>query len=201
VEASAIVGIVGIGVSAATGLGGVWLGSVRATKTARQMAMDEREWSAGQRVRERQEFAAAVLDEGLIELMKGIPQGSVRSGDAREALGKAFEQLRELWSRAPVLNQEEEVKQRYYTLDTLLFMACQESTGNADAQLMLWPLKVALDDLRDALRAFLLHREPDPTDLPQSAEVIQLGKGEDKWLGLTGVNNYLIDHKLHDFKD
>lgn len=161
------------------------------------MASDEREWSTTQRVRERQELAAATLDEGLVELMKEIPQGSVRSGEARQTLGKAFEQLRDLWNRTPVLNQEEEIKQRYYTLDTLLFMACQQSAGDTEAQLFLWPLKVGLDDLRDALHAFLLNQEAAAADLPRSAEVIQLGQGENEWLGLTGVNNYLIDHKLH----
>jgi hypothetical protein len=194
-DASGVVAIVGVVASAATGFGGVWLGSSRATRTARQLAADQREWTERQQIREHQEQAAKLFDGELLTLMSRVPQGNDLADNVRVPLGTAYNELEEIWRRHEILG-DEEIRQRYFTLNSLIFMAYNDSVGNAGQELNLWPLRVAYEDLRNALRGYLLREPPAQAALPRSTEVIALANPGGTWAGVRGVFDYLIDREV-----
>lgn len=157
---------------------GVVLGWFLSRITAREVAREERQWQEAQMVREQQEAAASQLRAAVIEAQGVIPQAMTQTRDAAEPLSDGFRALRNAWTRASILRNDD-IDERFHALDMAIFMAIQDTTTQDREAINFWPLSIALVDLRKALDAYL-RREPQPTpEFPTSKEQVGIAGSAD----------------------
>src|SRR2546425_1122211 len=82
--------------------------------------------SRSQTARERQEDAAARLNDAVIEIATGCPRGQMDRREASEPLLKAHRALIDAWSRSGVLT-DHEIRERFRALDMAMFIASQDT--------------------------------------------------------------------------
>jgi hypothetical protein len=140
-------------VGAAVSLGGTVLGWYLGARTARASGREQREWQEKLTLRQREEEAAARLQEAIVELMKTTPQIQMDPVAAQQPLAEAYRRLREASVRSAVL-AEPGIRARMMALDTAMFIAEQDMRDLRAERVNFWPLSVALDDVHRALTAF-----------------------------------------------
>jgi len=164
------VALVGVGGAA----GGVVLGWYLSRSTARE----ERQWQEAQMVRERQEAAASQLRAAVIEAQEVIPPATGQPSDAAGPLSNGFRALRNAWTRASIL-RDDDINERFHALDMALFLAIQDTTTQNREAINFWPLSIALVDLRKALDAYLRREPQPPPEFPTSKEQVEIAGSAD----------------------
>ncbi len=177
----AVVGVVG---SVLGTIGGTLLGWYLSRKTIREVAQEERRWQEEQTIRERQDAAVEQLRTELIQLQGVLPK-SVRSpAKAIDDLYAAHQQLREAWTRASLLT-DEEIAERVAALDMAIFLAIQDSQGaRSDANpINYYALEEAAVDLRKALDAFLRREQLSTAMFPSARDQVDIAGSHEHGFG------------------
>jgi hypothetical protein len=185
------------------GLCGVWLGWKLNQKTAREAAWVEREWVEGQRVREREESAAAQLDQALADAMADLPQLQGPIDEITDRLGQFRVQLLHAWQLATVLD-DADITSRLNALDMAIFIQTQDARhlrvrhwGESDKPVTPtvnpWPLEVATREVRMALAAFQRRETAPPATFPTAKELVQLANEGGRDDGLQRVADLLVE--------
>jgi hypothetical protein len=192
-------------VSGIFGLVGVGLGWKLNESTALKAAQRERDFAERQKVRDREEAAAALLDERLVEGMAELPQAQGPAIELAEKLGLFKLQLLQAWQRVIVL-QDPEITRRINALDMALFIAIQhvstmrvrrwDGEELVEPVLNPWPLQVAASEVRMALASFQRREQPNPALFPTSKELITLAHEGGRDLGLQPVHDLLVDRSV-----
>jgi hypothetical protein len=182
--------IIGAGVS----LGGIVLGWYLGARTARASAREQREWQERLTLRQREDEAAARLQEDIVELMRITPQMQMDPVAAQEPLAAAYRQLREASVRSAVL-AEPGIRARMLALDTAMFIAEHDVRIPRAERVNFWPLAVALDDVHRALTAFRRREDLPEPNFPPADKLSQLAWPEGRTEGIEGVMRYLVEQQ------
>ena len=108
------------------GLGGVVLGARLNRASALAAARDEREWSERQRRRIREEEAAKMLDERLVEVLGDPPQVQGAAEELAPRIAEVRLRVAQAWQRSTVL-RDPEVMRRMNALDMAMLIAVQHA--------------------------------------------------------------------------
>jgi hypothetical protein len=184
----------------ALGLGGVALGWMLNQKSARSAAQEEREYTEVQKVRDREDAAAAQLDETLTDLK--IPPFQGPWGEIGAQLRLVHSEFNQAMRRTALL-RDPEVLRRILALDMGLFVATdhcanmaarpQAIVGEPEGTFNPWPLQVAARELREALVEFQRRETPKSAKFPTSKEVVELSWKDGEDHGLDLVRELLIE--------
>lgn len=193
-DGTQVIAVVGIVFGTLGGIAGTWLGWKLSKSLALEVAQLEREHQEKQAVRGREEVAAELLRDAVIEAQISMPTGRMNASDAREPLLGAGRGLRMAWTRASVL-RDEAIRDRFSTLDMAIFISSQDLAGAKDkAVLNFWALGEAVVELRRALDAFLL-REPAPNfDFPEAKELVEIAGSTG--VGIDKIHRALVERKV-----
>jgi hypothetical protein len=179
---------------AAVSLGGTILGWYLGARTARTSAREQREWQERLTLRQREEEAAARLQEEIVELMKITPQIQMDPLAAQQPLAEAYRRLREASVRSAVL-VEPGTRARMMALDSAMFVAEQDVRDLRTERVNFWPLRVALDDVHRALTAFRRGEDLPEPNFPPAEKLSQLAWPEGRTEGLAGVMRYITEQQ------
>jgi hypothetical protein len=178
---------------------GVVLGWYLGDRSARAAAQEQREWQEKLTLRQREEEAAARLEEEIVELGKITPQMQMDPVAAQQPLAEAYRRLKEASVRSAVL-VEPGIKARMLALDTTMFIAEQDVWNPRAERVNFWPLTVALEDVHRALIAFRRGEDlPEPI-LPPVEKLSQLAWPEGRTEGIEGVTRYLLEQQRQRFE-
>jgi hypothetical protein len=186
-------------VGAAVSFGGIVLGWYLGARTARQSALEQREWQEKQTLRQREEEAAARLDEEIVELAKITPQIQMDPVAAQQPLAEAYRRLKEASVRSAVL-VEPGIKARMLALDTTMYIAEGDVWHPRADRVNFWPLTVALEDVHRALIAFRRGEDLPEPNLPPVEKLSQLAWPEGRIEGINGVTRYLLEQQRQRFE-
>jgi hypothetical protein len=182
-------------VGAAVSLGGTILGWYLGARTARASAQEQREWQEKLTLRQREEEAAARLQEEIVELMKITPQMGMDPMAAQQPLAEAYRRLREASVRSAVL-AEPGIRARMMALDSAMFIAEQDVRHLRAESVNFWPLTVALDDVHRALTAFRRGEDLPEPNFPPAEKLSRLAWPEGREPeGIDGVMRYLLEQR------
>jgi hypothetical protein len=181
-------------IGAAVSLGGIVLGWYLGARTARASAREQREWQEKLTLRQREEEAAARLQEEIVELMKITPQMQMDPVAAQQPLAMAYRQLREASVRSAVL-VEPGIRARMVALDTAMFIAEQDVRTPLAERVNFWPLSVALEDVHRALTAFRRGEDLPEPNCPPAEKLSQLAWPEGRTEGIEGVMRYILEQQ------
>lgn len=179
------------------GLAGVLLGSRLHRRATLEATREEREHASRQEVQRRKEEAAGRLDEAVQAAQEEIPY-DVTAGEAAPQMSSMQMQLRQALARNPVLD-DAEVDRRFWALDITLVLASStkrlEGGEWTDPNLNLFPVMVAMRELRKALTYFQRREPPPPTPYPSVKELRQIvfrqGGGN-----FNAINDWLIENEV-----
>ena len=157
---------------------GVLLGWHLNQRSATRAREDERGFQRAERIREREEEAAALLDEVLLSLERPTFAGT--GADAADMLQRAYQEWMRGWTRSLPI-RDSELLDRYEAVGTMLFWAMTaEHRGEAhDPHL----LERAISSARHAIQAFRWREALPDASFPPNPELrglVQIGaKGAD----------------------
>jgi hypothetical protein len=198
VDDAETIAIVGIVVSALSGLAGVWLGGRIDRRLARDLASDQRKWAEAQEVRRRQDDAAGELDRDVRAAFEDAPSlGVVTARVAHEQLNPVRGRLIGAWQKWTVL-KDQEIDDRVWALSMALVYGSWDgealvARGEDDAEVSLDPIRVALQDVRTALASFQQHEPPPPRKFPSLPELVKLTSGRGELRALDVISGWLLE--------
>lgn len=185
-------------VSPLAGFAGVGFGAWLNHKLSRDAIREERDWASEQQVTQRKEEAAARLDAAVIEAFDEAPKGELDARNAADELQPMATALFQAWAQNAVLD-DPEIGRRFRALDMTIGMASRSRNwhrGVAEAQMVnLWPVQVAVRELREALTYYLKRESPPPAKYPTSKELIRIvhkGGGN----RFDAINDWLVDNEV-----
>jgi hypothetical protein len=196
--------ILAIAVPPATTILGVLLGWKLSANTARAAAREERDWAERHTVRQRQEAAAGVLDDRVMEATRELPAVQGPAPEIAAAYDRVRIALLKAWARSTVLD-DPEIERRMRALDMALFVEAQhgrtlrtsvEGGRPIEPTLNPWPIQVAVAELRMALAHFQRRTEPPEAQFPTADEVVELAHREGRSVGLDGVWDLLRERQV-----
>lgn len=179
------------------GLAGVWLGARLNRRAALVAAREEREHASQQEVQRRKEEAAGRLDEAAQEAQDEMPN-DLNASEAPEKLMPIQTQLLQALTRNAVLD-DREIDRRFGALNMTLVMAMgarQWHRGEyTDPHINLFPVMVAMRELRQALTCYQRREAPPPAKYPTSKELIALVH-KDGGNNFNAINNWLVENEV-----
>lgn len=185
-------------VSPLAGFAGVGFGAWLNHRLSRDAIREERVWASEQQVKQRKEEAAARLDAAVIEAFDVAPKGEVDARDAADELQPMATGLLQAWARNAVLD-DTEIERRFHALNMTIGMASRSRNwrrGVAEVQLVnLWPIQVAVRELREALTSYLKRESPPPAKYPTSKELIRIVH-KDGGNRFEAISDWLIDNEI-----
>lgn len=180
------------------GFAGVGFGAWLNRQLSRDAVREEREWASTQQVQQRKEEAAARLDAAVIESFDVAPKGEVDARDAADELQPMATGLLQAWAQNAVLD-DPEIARRFHALYMTIGMAGRSRNwrqGVAEVQMVnLWPIQVAVRELREALTCYLKRESPPPAKYPTSRELIRIVH-RDGGNRFDAINDWLIDNEV-----
>lgn len=159
----------------------------------RRSIREDREWQERQTLRQRQEEAARVLNDVVVDVEKACPFPITDRKKARSELNAAMALLVEGMARAGAI-ADEDILDRLWALETAMSLAQGDGRALQDwSDTDLWPLTIAFRDLRRALAAFQRREAPPAREFPDREDLIRLSRDENGRRGLRGVREHLIE--------
>ncbi len=181
-------------VSPLAGLIGVIVGARLNRRSALAAAQEEREWASKQQVRQRLEEAAARIDRAVMEGWADAPRGEIDTREAADALFPFQTTLLEALTRNAVLD-DPEIDRRFHALNMTIGMASRARRWLRGAEVEtvnLYPLEVAVRELREALTYFQRRQPPPPAAYPTSKELIRIVH-KDGGNNFDAINDWLLE--------
>lgn len=179
----------------ATSFAGIAFGAALNHYISKGAVASEREYAENREAKRRQMDAAAKFDEGVMEALDGA---LIWTGDRREVadrLDAARGHLMRAWQRSIVL-ADPEIEQRVNALDMSMVVASNHGRGrrpDGDETMNIWPISVAMRELRVALACFQRGETPPSAEYPRSGDVVKLAHPDGRSVGLEGVNEFLTE--------
>jgi hypothetical protein len=196
VDSQTAIAIAGLASSAATGLGGVYLGSRLSRQTARDLARDQREWDELHAIRQRKDEEAAKLDKHFQEALAELPRMVGPAGEVGEKIRVARNNMLRVFGSGTVFD-DPETTDRVHALSIAMLVASDQAemldhgsrraSGDQEPRLNPWPLTVGVGEVREALSCFQRHVDPPDAMFPTANEVLQLATRDGEEVGLDGV--------------
>lgn len=184
-------------VSPVAGLLGVVLGARLNRSSSLAAAREEREHSSKERVRQRKEEAASRLDTAVLESLHELPN-DVKASEAPDELAPMQTRILQALARNAILD-DPEIDRRFFALNMTVSMASRARNWRrgelSDPSLNLWPIQVAMRELREALTYYQRREDPPPAKYPTSKELIQIvhkGGGN----RFDAINDWLVDNEV-----
>ena len=185
-------------VSPLAAFAGVGFGAWLNHRLSRSAVKEEREWVSTQQVQARKEAAAAQLDAAVLKVLDEVPQGSLDTRNAADELQPLPTRLLGAWAQNAVLD-DPEIERRFFALNMTIGMASRSRNwrrGSAEPQTInLWPINVAVRELREALIYFLKRQAPPAAKYPTSKELIRIVH-KDGGNSFEAINDWLVDHEV-----
>jgi hypothetical protein len=172
------------------GLLGVLLGARLSKKNTLDVMEKQREWDT----RLRQAESAARLNTAVMGLMTEAPQTVGRKNEVEGRCQQTWALFRQAQQRETLALTDAELDRRASALDMILYMGTTDA-GPGDS-INPWCISVAARELRMALDAFQLNRDPPDADFPTARELIGIVHPNGRNLGFDGVNRWLSDRNV-----
>jgi hypothetical protein len=183
------IAIAGLATSAATGFGGIVLGSRLSRQTARDLAKDQREWTERHSVRQRQDEEAEKMNELLLDAATGMPTVVGPARETGQKMREVHGRILQAFARGLVLD-DPEIRERVRALDMAMLIFSQQAellatrqrpvvVGAPEPSINPWPISVAYGEVREALSCFARHIDPPEAKFPRAREVIELSTDDD----------------------
>lgn len=181
-----------------TTLVGVWMGWKLNRSSAIEAAREERQHASEQLVRQRMEEAASQLDAALVDAYADAPKGTVDAREAPNLLQPLQTQLWAAWTRTTVLD-DPEISRRFHALNMTIGMATRARNfrlpvGEAQS-VNLWPIEVGYRELREALAAYQIRKQPPAAQFPTAKELIKIVHAEHR-NNFEAINDWLVENEV-----
>ena len=144
-------------------------------------------------MRSRQDATAAEFDDRLMEGLADVPRGVVADRTDADRLADGIEKLRHAWRRTTVIDSRE-IEDRISALDMALFIGLHDVRALPEGdEINLYPIEVAIRDLRKALGPFQRHQPMPDAEFPSARKLVALAHPDGRNIGLDGVREWLIE--------
>lgn len=172
-------------------IGGVILGWALSVVTSRLTRRDEQERARRERVMARQDEAAAVMDQALLDAATLVPHDWGDPDATATALSNVHSEWQRGWVRSTLID-DPELNDRYAVVGMITFHFM--NAHRRGTQVNLFPLSRAIANARISLAAYRREQPLPPASFPGRAELGALTSQAESQGGYTLLSTWLSEH-------